>query len=54
MIVQVEVGGRVLKLNESSTRGPMFTSVAVDTISMGQQTEDPGPTSFENHPLSRM
>jgi hypothetical protein len=48
MIVQVEVGGRVLKPNESTTR-PIFTTLAVDTMSTQLRTEEDLGLGIENH-----
>jgi hypothetical protein len=39
MIVQVEVGGRVLRLDNQSTTRPMFTTQAIDTMPTQLQTE---------------
>jgi hypothetical protein len=48
MIVQVEVSGQVLKPNESTTR-PVFTTLALDTMSTQQRANEELMSNNENH-----
>ncbi|KAF8234543.1 hypothetical protein L208DRAFT_830612 [Tricholoma matsutake] len=49
MIVQIEVGGRVLKANSESTTHPMFTTLAVNTMSTQLRAEEELAPNIANH-----